>query len=256
MVIKFLEKILGADSKALGPLLKTGLEGVVVARATMAWLKESPMGNLDCGVLLLSKSETGISGVIEFQGSDYLFTDATAEHATAAIVTSLGITLEKDVIKDLNLAKLGKTIDLLVKAVKNKGADKPEIGQFAKPIKPQLPDPAPKQIPQVKTKGRISSIPKIQPLQQKPDPRAMTPPLLPVKPGLPKIKLSEKEMLKKCSVCGKAQAEGDKFVGCSCMKGLSKSVKSQRVLGGLLLSFGSDWDSEGVITLLESVGRG
>lgn len=256
MVNKFLEKILGPGYVALTPLLKTELEGVVVARSTVAWLREAPVGNLDCGVLLLSKSETGISGVIEFEGRDYLFTDATPDHAAAAIITSLGISLEKIVAKDLNLAKLGKTIDLLVKSVnKKKSADKPEIGQYAKPIKAELPEPMPKQIPQIKTRGRISSIPNVQP-QLKQDPRAMVPPLTPIKPGLPKIKLSEKEMVKKCEVCGKSQTEGKKFVGCSCMKGLAKSVKSQLVPGGVLLELGLDWDKEALVTLFEMVGRG
>jgi hypothetical protein len=256
MVTKFLEKILGPDYKALMPLLKTNLEGVIVARSTVSWLRESPLGDLNCGVLLLSKSETGITGVIEFDGSDYLFTDATPEHAAAAITLSLGVTLEKDVIKDLNLAKLGKTIDLMIKSInKKKGVDEPEVGKFAQPIKPKLPEPALRQIPQIKTRGRITSIPNTQPQQLKPDPRAIQPPLLPIKPGLPKIKLSEKEMGRKCDVCGRAQVSDKKFVGCSCLKGISKSVKSQLVAGGLLLELGTDWDNEAALTLLEMVGR-
>jgi hypothetical protein len=256
MVTKFLEKILGPDYKALLPLLKTNLEGVVVARSTVAWLKEAPLGDLSCGVLLLSKSETGVTGVIEFEGSDYMFSDASPEHAAAAITLSLGVTLEKNVIKDLNLAKLGKTIDLMVKSInKKKSVDEPEIGRFAQPIKPKLPEPVLRQIPQIKTKGRVTSIPNTQPQQLKPDPRAIQPPLTPIKPGLPKIKLSEKEMGKKCGVCGKAQVSDKKFVGCSCLKGLSKSVKSHLIPDGLLLSFGGDWDKESVVTLLEMVGR-
>ena len=255
MVNKFLEKILGAGYIAVEPLLKTGLEGVVVARTAVSWLRNSPVGDLNCGVLLLSKTENGISGCIEFGGGDYLFTDASNEHAAAAIVTSLGVSLDKAIVKDLDIAKLGKTIDLLVKSVNKKRiADKPGIGQVAKPMKPKLPDPVPPQIPQIKTKGRISSIPSIR-QQQKPDPRAMVPPTLPIKPGIPNIKLSEKEMVRKCEVCGLCQCNKNQFVGCSCFKGLSKSVKSQLIPGGLQLSFDGNWDLDAVETLLEAVGR-
>jgi hypothetical protein len=222
----------------------------------VAWLREAPLGDLNCGVLLLSKSETGISGVIEFEGEDYLFTDATEEHAASAIIASLGLSLDKSVMKDLDLAKLGATLDLLAKSVnKNKGVDKPGVGSFAKPLEPKLPDPILDQPPQIKTKGKISSIPNTKPLQPKPDPKAMVPPTLPIVPGVPKIKLSEKEMFHKCSLCDKAQTDGSKFTGCSCLKGLAKSVRSLKVKDGLLLSFGSDWDIEASETLLEAVGR-
>jgi hypothetical protein len=256
MVTKFLDRILGPGYKALGPLLKTGLEGVIVARSTIAWLREAPLGDLNCGVLLLSKSESGISGVIEFEGDDYIFSDASEEHATAAIISSLGLSLDKSVVKDLDLAKLGATLDLLVKSVnKEKGVEKPGVGAYAKPLKPKLPEPILDQPPQIKTKGKVSSIPSIKPLQQKPDPRAMLPPTLPITPGVPKIKLSEKEMGKKCGVCGKAQTDGVKFTGCSCLKGLAKSVRSLKVKDGVLLSFGPEWEIEAIETLLEAVGR-
>jgi hypothetical protein len=256
MVTKFLDRILGPDYKALEPLLKTGLEGVIVARSGLAWLREAPIGDLNCGVLLLSKSESGLSGVIEFEGEDYIFTDATEEHVAAAITASLGLTLDKAAVKDLHLAKLGATLDLLVKSVnKKKGIESPGVGQYAKPQAPKLPDPILDQPPQIKTKGKVSSIPSIKPLQQKPDPKAMLPPTLPITPGVPKIKLSEREMFVKCGMCGKGQSDGSKFIGCSCLKGLAKSVRSLKVKDGLLLSFGPDWDEEAVLTLLETVGR-
>jgi hypothetical protein len=236
--------------------MKTGLEGVIAARSTVAWLREAPLGDLNCEILLLSKSESGLSGVIEFEGGDYLFTDATEEHVAAAIITSMGVSLEKALVKDLDLAKLGATLDLLVKSVnKKKESEKPGIGSFAKPIEPKLPDPILDQPPQIKTKGKISSIPNIKPQQPKPDPKAMVPPTLPIIPGLPKIKLSEREMLKKCEMCGRAQTDGVKFTGCFCLRDLAKSVKSQKVKDGLLLSFGSEWEMETVETLLEAVGR-
>ena len=249
----FLEKILGPSSKALEPLLKYGLGGVVVARATLAWLKESPDGDLFCGCPMLYKSEDGFSGLVECAGGNYLFVDSTPEHATAALIASLGLSLDKSFTKDLDLAKLGHSLDLLAKA-QWKTPDKPLLGQTAKPLAPVAPIqpvPAP---PQIKTAWRVSGLPTAPPLPKE-DPKAMIPNPAPVKPGLPKIKLSEKEMGKKCGICGKAQTDGEKFVGCSCFKGMASCVKSEKINSGLLLSFGEGWDSEAIVTLFESVGR-
>ena len=128
----FLEKILGPSYKALESLLKTDLEGVVVARAALAWLKNAPEGDLFCGCPMLYKSEDGISGLVECNGGNYLFVDSTPEHATAALVSSLGLSLDKSFTKDLDLAKLGHSLDLLVKA-QSKAPDEPLLGQTAKP---------------------------------------------------------------------------------------------------------------------------
>jgi hypothetical protein len=250
----FLEKILGPSYKALESLLKTDLEGVVVARAALAWLKNAPEGDLFCGCPMLYKSEDGISGLVECNGGNYLFVDSTPEHATAALVSSLVLSLDKSFTKDLDLAKLGHSLDLLVKA-QSKAPDEPLLGQTAKPLAPVAPIQSPTAPPQIKTAGRISSLPTAPPLPKE-DPRTLTPTPPLVKPGLPKLKLSEIEMGKKCGVCGKAQTDGKKFVGCSCLKGIAKSVKSQRVPGGLLLDFeGEGWDIDAKITLLEAVGR-
>jgi hypothetical protein len=249
----FLENILGPSYKALDPLLKSGLEGMVVARAALAWFRNAPYGDLSYGCPMLYKSEDGISGLVDCNGTSYLFVDSTPEHATAALISSLGISLDKSLVKDLDLAKLGHSLDLLVKA-QSKGRDKPILGQVAKPTMPEGPVEPPKAPAQIKTKGSVSGL-LTAPAQPKSDPKSMVPPPTPVKPGLPKMKLSEIEMGRKCKLCGKAQAENGKFVGCFCLKGMANCVKSEAVSDGVILDFGTGWDSEAVLTLLEAVGR-
>lgn len=102
---------------------------------------------------------------------------------------------------------------------------------------PLLPDPPSKQVGMIPRAGKKPKLPKL--------PRPSM--------ALPKLKLSEAQLLAPCPVCSGSQMKGDKLSGCLCFKAMMKSVTMEKTKDGLLLSFGQDWDDEAVMTFLENV---
>jgi hypothetical protein len=66
---------------------------------------------------------------------------------------------------------------------------------------------------------------------------------------LPGLKVTKSEMTAPCSICGVAQFKAASFVGCTCLKALAKSVKSEAKPDGAVLTFGKGWDDEDIEAL-------
>jgi GNAT superfamily N-acetyltransferase len=71
----------------------------------------------------------------------------------------------------------------------------------------------------------------------------------------PSLKVTKSQAQTKCPVCSGHQFNGDKFVGCICFKSLAKSVVVTAIETGYNLEFKDGWDSESILTLLESLGK-
>jgi hypothetical protein len=156
------------------------------------------------------------------------------------MTTYLGATPGKLDLRDIDLARLAKTIDALVKSKKGK-ASTPGTGLHAAPIAPEPPI-APTPVAPTMPKPDAAKKPKVE----KPKTKAE-------KPKLPKLRLSISDSFKTCSVCRAKNISGVDFVGCHCFKALAKqvSVEVMNWGSGFELSFGPDWDQDAVETLQE-----
>jgi len=78
------------------------------------------------------------------------------------------------------------------------------------------------------------------------------------KPKMSKsIKITKAQSERKCSICGGHQFSRDVFTGCLCFNDLAKSVVTKRSTDDkhyVDLSFGSDWDRDSILTLIEAFG--
>lgn len=77
----------------------------------------------------------------------------------------------------------------------------------------------------------------------------------PPKP-LPGLALKQHELNHKCAICAGNQFSDKKFVGCSCLSALAKSVKTEVVPDGVRLTFGKGWEVEDIMALRQLIRKG
>jgi hypothetical protein len=212
---------------ALDPLLKNeDLAAFVTPRAVIGWLQKAPYGDLALPRFdSLNKSGYGYCGKVSIQDESYEFDKVTEEQVAAMVSVSLEQKVSAD-IKALDLAKLSKTIDLLLKTQ-----------QRYEPKEPEAP-----------------AAPKQEPLQ--PEPQEKAPIARVRRRGLNKTLLvSNKESKTLCKMCNKPQFEKGEFKGCTCLKGLAKSIDCVEKNSNYLLIFDSDCGVDEMLTIAEAIGR-
>ena len=243
---RFLAAVLGdAGAAALAPLAKAApaLEAFVLPRAAVAWLEHvvSHDGTVPGTAhrLTLVKTARGFSGCIDLQGTPYAFADAPAAHVTAALAVALGAAPGRPDLRDVELARLGKTVDALVKARRGRASgDAHGTGVHAKPIAPEppaAPTPTAPEAPGAKARKK-PKLPKA--------PRQTT-----------EVRVTKAEATALCATCRtRHRLEGATWRPCYCLAGLTKA--EARVAGDVVtLVLGPDWDPDATATLLEAVGR-
>lgn len=246
----FLDSVLGtAGVDALTPLIKASPEiaAYILPRAVVAFINTILPGiatELPNCPVFLTKSNLGYSGVAELNGSEYAFSDADASHVAAVVSIALDAKPGRPNLKDVDLARLGKTIDALVKAQRRRhGEASVGTGTNAAPIPPEAPEPP---VPTQTAEQKKTKRPRL--------PR-------PTKPGkkteTSTLRLSVSESLVPCQICGKKQMLGTSFVGCICFQALAKSVKVKVMDwgAGFELTLGPEWGPEGALTLRESMRK-
>jgi hypothetical protein len=251
---------------------------VMFPRAVLAWLSfvaphgyQGPIPGTD-GFLRFSKSEdseqgTGkeqYAGEVTWNGQTYTYTDASLYQIAAAVALAIGAKA-KEVsakLKPEELASLGKSVDVLVKAhaaneqlrkadlpgatARPKGQQGPAAPGAPVPPKvggataPRLPSPVGPAAPATPTPGAAGAkVPKLPGVGKK-NPA----------PKLPALKVGKSELSNLCSMCGRGQFTGKKFTGCVCLRALAKSVTSTEKPDGVLLTFGNAWDREDIESLM------
>jgi GNAT superfamily N-acetyltransferase len=119
--LDFLTDVLGAEgARALvraseqEPILR----GLLVPRAALAWVHNTNefKGFLPGtkASLEFKKSEKGLSGSLDLDGTPFEFVDSSPQHLAAAISVAVGVDTVEAAPKDGALVKLGKSIDTLV----------------------------------------------------------------------------------------------------------------------------------------------
>jgi hypothetical protein len=250
--VQFLKAVLGDDgASALQKAAERSqaIENALVPRAILAWIgiaarseHKGKLPGLDNTFVEFRKSESGYSGQIAVGDDVYEFTNQSLYHLAASVAVSMGVDHERvpSNIRDKDLANLGKSIDLLVKArvvTENylKKAEAP--GPAAPPV--EAAGPLEAQAP-TKQQGAPARPPKAKPKLPK----------LPKQPAsvtLPKLKLSEAQLRKTCESCATSHVDKTgRFVGCLCWRALAKSTTlAKNTDGTFTMSFSTRaWDRE------------
>lgn len=195
---QFLQAVLGDDgARALAKAVerREDLGNALVPRAILSWIGiaaraqyEGPLPGLANTYISFKKSERGYNGQVAVDDTMYAFNEASLFHVASAVAVSMGIDHERvdGRLRDVDIARLGKNIDLLVGArivtenLLKKNLEKAGFegqGPAASPLDaagPLTPEP-PTAVQQAAPKGRRKQGPKP-----------------PVAPKVPKLALSER----------------------------------------------------------------
>lgn len=232
------------------------LASYISPRAIIGWLRQADYGDLQLGdscFTQLSKSGYGFSGAVTIHNIPFRFEYVSEEHIAALATIASGDSIQQIEYKDIDLAKLAKTIDLLVKANKPKDRQFERMGtaqnlEHQEPTKPDTvqDQPGKPAKPVEAAKAKTLKIPGI---------KTKTPS---AKPSIPKpIKLSRSETQRVCSICHSKMFQDDRFTGCTCFRPLSKGVTTTCIIPGqITLSFDRTWDNEAVMALVGALKHG
>lgn len=262
----FLAGVLGEDgAKALRKAAERSreLENALVPRTILAWLVTASRLNYEGEIpgapntyVRFEKSEQGgYNGSVAYGDEVYNFQNASLYHVAGSVALSLGIDADPvdPSLRDADLVRLGKSIDLLAKArlVVDSLKKVEPPGQAASPRQTaaQQPDAPRKQ----------SAIPK--PPEKKPQP--YTPPapkekveqVKPIRlPGMRTLKVTKSQSERDCPECGGRLFKAETFNGCMCFRDLKKATSTRKDGEGYVLTFGKEWDSESIRVLINTLG--
>lgn len=261
---QFLEAVVGHDgARALAKASEHAVEldHAIFPRTILAWLAVASRFGHDGTVpgiedvkLSFKKSERGFDGYVTLDGALHRFEGASVDHLAGCVAVALGLDHERvaESASPQKIAKLGKSIDLLVKSRMVLKLGKDEKDDQKKKI--NLPGVA------AQPRGPLGPVPPtaIQPKgKQAPAGAAgtsVTPPMQ--LPKLPKKKpaavITKSEAASRCKMCGRSAFGGNRYVGCFCFSSLAKNVKTLPLDGGFVLEF-TGLDDEEITTLLEGL---
>lgn len=241
----FLEAVVGQDgAQALAKATSLGpdVEWAVLPRAVLSWLTaEADDGyqELVPGTkthLNLVKKETGYTGSVSMpDGSCLAFVDQSLTSVAAHIVLSVGGLDPAPPLTSPSLARLGKSIDLLVRsralrkiaARQKTQGEAGGVGAAAGPMAPKPPTPPDPTAPPTNQKRKT-------------------------KPTGP-LKVTKAEAHTDCNVCGGQRFKNNVFCGCACFSDLSKNTTTILTPDGdYILQLGKSWDEDAILVLLES----
>jgi hypothetical protein len=294
----FLAAVLGVD--VAGALVKAAersevLVNALVPRTILAWLDTEAeySGNVpgvDGTYVSFTKSQAGYSGSVTIGEDLHQFDDESDVHVAASVAVAIGLhdELPSPDMRDVDIQKLGKSIELAVKTqrlrrlqalqkafcpgcISKKSehrsdcekADKdPEKQKFEKDeLEKGKQGPG---LPAAPTAPAAPSAP-VAAGTTPPKPKSLKPPKTAAVAKPPTaakpvtastVKLTRSETTHRCAACGITQFRGDRILGCMCLRDLCKSA---RVVAAdenfVTVALGIDWDKDALVTLLEAVGR-
>jgi hypothetical protein len=281
--LSFLQAIVGPDgasalakAAALGP----DIEWAILPRAIIAWIGAVSNAPYDADLpgvpeikLRLSKNEDAYDGHITLGADLYTFRDVGLDHVAGSVAVALGADADQaPVFQSSALAKLGKSIDLLVKSRTLRKIAKPKggaaggkgiklPGMAAMPIAPIAPIPPDPTAPEptgpaagTRTAGAPAKEGDVH-AGGTAKPATGTKPVPGVKPKKPSLKVTKAEAERLCPVCEQRQFVNDRYRACYCFSDLQKSVRTTTVADGYVLEFGSAWDSDAILSLIENLGK-
>lgn len=264
----FLQEILGKDGAgALNRAVERipELKSVLLPRVIVSWL--STMGKVgydgeipgsNSYVSLIKSEDNGFTGALTIDNQLYSFENQDMLHVAASLGVALGLDFEpvNENIKIKELNNLGKSIDLLVKTqvvkkIKELAYDVSKIGDFTIQYGGKFnPTYSVKQSTGAAIFENIENLEKAElaakwlikkeKLQQPPiKERVLIVKDKNIKEEFEntKFSLTKNEAEKVCVECDQSNFNKDKFVGCFCLKALAKSIDTEKVENGFVLTF-------------------
>jgi hypothetical protein len=239
MLPNFFKDVLGNSGAAVMQHLAKAsevFEAYLLPRVIVGWLRSSAYGDInipaECPMTALQKTGYGYSGSADFGGLEYSFSNAPEEHVAAVITVALGKSIESVDVRDIDLARLAKTIDMLCKAAPKAPANQFEHQEVASAIQPE---------------GPISPV-LTQPAQNKKV--AKTPKIPRLKSSKKSLKITKTESGNTCQVCGHKLFENGVFVGCVCFGPLAKNCKTLQDKSGFTIVLGGECDEDAYLSLI------
>jgi hypothetical protein len=240
---KFFESILGIQGLiVMKSLTKSSpdLEAYITPRVVVSWLRQSGYGQIHlpnvCPLQTLEKTGYGFNGKAVVMDLNYSFTNATEEQIAAIISVATETNVQNVDLKDVNLARLAKTIDALVKAQIKQQYEHTEVAKPLEPLTPQKPtQPNNDQIEPAKTSDPRIKIPKIPKVKKK------------------TLVINKSETNKSCELCKQKLFTNHQFVGCSCFKTLAKNIDTTINNNSITLSFSEELDPDAILTIINVV---
>lgn len=255
---EFLKHVLGEDGQKAFEKANSRLptiEAALTPRTIISWLTtsvrvkyEGEIPGLENSYIAIHKSEDGYSGALTVGEHVHQFENQDMLHVAAAVALSLGLgDLQIDpAVKSTDISKLGKSIDMLVKA---RVVTRSVFEQLKKPLAME----------------KAAEIPGAAAAPKKPkEPDAPDMPVA-VAPSTNKTNkppMAKKELIVKksdathaCPECGLRQFRNERFVGCMCFRALAKSA-SCRSIGdqSYLLTLNKNaWDEDTIQTFMQAL---
>jgi hypothetical protein len=284
----FIAGVLGADgAQALKKAADRSPEfsNAILPRVIMAWMQvvgrfdyEGELPGVQNTYLEFSKSEDLYTGAIGMGDEVYSFKDVSLFHVASAVAVALGAENARidPQLRDVDLMRLGKSIDLLAKArivqeklskQEPKKVEDEEVEKVEAPGEPVMREqkpPAAQSAPKVRQAAKLPK-PSVKTLGQTPQTNLAAQPeevgprtkgTIPNNQPLQRsLKITKAQAERECPYCSGKQINRDRFVGCLCFKSMAKSVSLVPNPNGYTLTFKSaDWDEEAISVLLESIG--
>lgn len=288
--LQLLVGILGQDgANALRKAVERSvqLESVLVPRAILAWLGVAGRSDYNGTVpgmadsqMQFAKSQNSFTGSVKVDGRAIGFTGADIFQLASAIAVAIGADQSPTDVKDIELFRLGKSIDMLAKArivAERLAKAKPAAERAGPQDKGFVPTPPTKAAIPKKQVGsppaptKSGAVPfQMEQQQQEPLPEKKAVPkfangvhpneLAPKPPKTAKnekvkLKVTKSESHRPCSICGKPQFANERFVGCLCFRDLAKYTTVVKSEKDYTITFKSEWDLESVEAFLETLRK-
>lgn len=267
-VVEFLKHVLGEDGyrafeKANARVPTLG--AVLAPRTIVGWLTtairvnyEGQIPGVDNSYISIEKSDRGFTGAVTIEDQVHGFQDTDILHVASAVAVALGV---QDIaihpmLKNTDISKLGKSIDMLVKV---RVIAEAQLNELSGESASEESEEAEESIDKVELPGNAAA-PKAPKSPDKPQtPTAVAPSTnRTVKPPMAKttkeIVVKKSEADAECPECGLRQFRGDRFVGCMCFRSLAKNTNTSLTKeGDYFVRLGSDWDQETAMMLIEAL---
>jgi len=248
-MLPFFKSILGDQGvKVMESLEKASedLASYITPRVIVSWLRQADDGDVklpeNSPFTKLAKCGYGYSGACVIQDQPYFFQYVTEEHVAAIATTACDCQLKKTETKNIDLAKLAKTIDLLVKANKQLQYERT---QHVQPLEPEG------FVPPETTQAKQVAKPIIPRLNKPLKKIAIL-----AKPKRKKLTVWKSEISKPCDLCGQSMFNDNKFIGCTCFKPLAKSVFSTDDKLTITMEFDNSIDQDAMLALIGALKHG
>ena len=301
---QFLTAVLGIDgAEALCKAadISKELENAIVPRAIFAWVDtvgrysfEGAVPGIDNSYIAFTKSDKGFSGRVNISNEMYSFSNETVFNVGGAIACVLGMEHQElsKKLRDVDVERLGKTVDLLVRAhvvvlnLKEESSEETseETSEESSTSSEETSEETSEESSSdgeegelekkgMESKGAtaapLAPAAAVAPIATAPKAPKATAPKASTKTaspsmGMPKatkpintstVKLTQSEANKKCDMCGESQLRDGELQGCHCLSGLFKNTEMVETQEGFILRLSSDWDRAAVLTLMDIVGR-